>query len=82
MTGIFHIAVCRKPISENTVAQNVVKHGVGGLNIDGCRIGTETRIYSMSGAPGGNGQRLFGGDGRDAVNARFYSEKSKLKPKN
>jgi hypothetical protein len=27
----------RKPL-EGTVAQNVLKHGVGGLNIDGCRI--------------------------------------------
>lgn len=29
----------RKPISEKTVAANVLKHGVGGINIDGCRIG-------------------------------------------
>lgn len=28
----------RKPISEKNVAANVLKHGVGGLNIDGCRI--------------------------------------------
>jgi len=49
MTGIFHIAVCRKPISENTVAQNVVKHGVGGLNIDGCRIEGKPRTTHASG---------------------------------
>lgn len=30
----------RKPISEKTVAANVLKWGVGGLNIDGTRIGT------------------------------------------
>ncbi len=30
--------LCRKPISEKTVAANVLKHGTGGLNIDGCRI--------------------------------------------
>lgn len=30
----------RKPLSEKTVAANVLKHGVGGINIDGCRIGT------------------------------------------
>ncbi len=29
----------RKPCSEKTVAANVLKHGTGGLNIDGCRIG-------------------------------------------
>ena len=28
----------RKPISEKNVASNVLKHGVGGLNIDGCRV--------------------------------------------
>jgi len=32
------IVVARKPISEKTVAENVLKWGTGGLNIDGCRI--------------------------------------------
>jgi len=31
----------RKPLSERTVAENVLKWGVGGLNIDGCRVPTE-----------------------------------------
>jgi site-specific DNA-methyltransferase (adenine-specific) len=31
------IALCRKPL-EGTNAANMAKHGVGGLNIDGCRI--------------------------------------------
>ncbi len=35
------ICVARKPISEKTIADNVLKWGTGGLNIDGCRIGTE-----------------------------------------
>ena len=30
--------LARKPISEKTVAANVIKHGAGGLNIDACRI--------------------------------------------
>jgi site-specific DNA-methyltransferase (adenine-specific) len=30
--------VARKPISEKTIAENVMKWGTGGLNIDGCRI--------------------------------------------
>jgi hypothetical protein len=34
--------LCRKPLSEKTVAKNMCKHGTGGLNIDGSRIGTET----------------------------------------
>jgi DNA modification methylase len=32
--------LCRKPI-KGTVAENVLRYGVGGLNIDGCRVGTE-----------------------------------------
>lgn len=32
--------LCRKPI-EGTVAENCLKWGVGGLNIDECRVGTE-----------------------------------------
>ena len=32
------IVLARKPISEKTVAENVLKWGTGGLNIDGCRI--------------------------------------------
>jgi DNA modification methylase len=35
------ICVARKPISEKTIADNVLKWGTGGLNIDGCRIGAE-----------------------------------------
>lgn len=38
--------LCRKPLSEKTVAANVLKHGTGALNIDGCRIGTEIRYNS------------------------------------
>jgi len=33
------ICVARKPLSEPTVAANVLKWGTGGINIDGCRIG-------------------------------------------
>jgi len=32
------ICVARKPISEKTVADNVLKWGTGGINIDGCRV--------------------------------------------
>lgn len=35
------ITVARKPISEKTVAGNVLKYGTGGLNIDESRVGTE-----------------------------------------
>jgi DNA modification methylase len=34
------IVVARKPLC-GTVAENVLQHGTGGLNVDGCRVGTE-----------------------------------------
>ena len=37
------VVMARKPV-EGTVANNVLKYGTGGLNIDGSRIGTEERI--------------------------------------
>ncbi len=36
------ICVARKPLSEKSVALNVLKWGTGGINIDGCRVGSET----------------------------------------
>jgi len=39
------IVMARKPLSEKTVAKNVLEHGTGGINIDGSRIGTEVRTY-------------------------------------
>ena len=38
------ITVARKPLSEKTVAANVLKHGTGGINIDESRIGGEGRF--------------------------------------
>jgi DNA modification methylase len=40
------ITVARKPLT-GTVAENVLEHGTGGLNIDGCRVGTETIKHSQ-----------------------------------
>lgn len=38
------ICLARKPISERTIALNVLEHGTGGINIDGCRIETDDFI--------------------------------------
>ena len=32
------IVMARKALSENSIVANVLKHGTGGINIDGCRI--------------------------------------------
>ena len=38
------IVMARKPLSEKSVADNVLKWGTGGINIDESRIGSEKRI--------------------------------------
>lgn len=48
------IVLARKPL-EGTVAHNVLKHGVGGLNIDGCRISTDDTRDRLWGRTKGNG---------------------------
>jgi site-specific DNA-methyltransferase (adenine-specific) len=35
-----HWILVRKPLSEKTVAANVLKWGTGGINVDGCRVET------------------------------------------
>jgi len=36
--------LARKPLSEKTIAENVLKWGTGGINIDECRVGTEDKL--------------------------------------
>jgi len=47
------ICVARKPLSEKSVALNVLKWGTGGINIDGCRVGTND-TYNYKNGPQGN----------------------------
>ena len=35
------IVFAKKPISEKSIVENVLKHGTGGINIDSCRVKTE-----------------------------------------
>ncbi len=44
------MVLARKPL-EGTVAANVLKWGVGGLNIDGCRVGTDGGTQRGSQSP-------------------------------
>lgn len=64
------IVLARKPLT-GTVAANVLEHGTGALNIDGCRIGEgtgETITYEVADIRGGN----FGQD------VEAYAEREKL----
>lgn len=47
-----HWILCRKPLGEDTVATNVLKHGTGAINIDDCR----TRLNGEE-PPKGSGKR-------------------------
>jgi site-specific DNA-methyltransferase (adenine-specific) len=68
------IVLARKPLSEKTVAANVLKWGTGAINIDGCKVPGE-KPDTTRGAPGRNlpglnaqGRILDDGKGRFPAN--------------
>jgi site-specific DNA-methyltransferase (adenine-specific) len=65
------IVLARKPIAENSIAENVLKHGVGGINIDDNRVGTTTEIHS-------NGKRSMYG-GNSLYESKTHNEVSEVK---
>ena len=80
------ICLARKPLI-GTVAQNVLTHGCGVLNIDACRVGAEPRENGVAGEAGkwprmrkcnqvdaGDGKTP---DGRDLANLIEYADKAK-----
>ncbi len=62
------IYVGQKPFSEKNGALNILKHGVGAVNVDGCRVPAESRTYSLKG--GENLNRLSRPGGNDAGDAK------------
>ena len=48
------IVMARKPLSEKSIVDNVLKHGTGGINIDGCRISLEGET-----PPSGSAKRVY-----------------------
>lgn len=62
------VTVARKPLSEKTVAENCLKWGTGGINIDGCRVETE--------------DNLTGGQysGKEREDANCYGKHKNLNP--
>jgi hypothetical protein len=65
------IVLARKPL-EDTIAQNVMKHGVGGINIDGCRVHTRDNLNGGAYSVGGNRSTLAGDD-RNAKGAGMFA---------
>jgi DNA modification methylase len=84
------ICVARKPLEKGmTLAQNVLMWGTGGLNVDGCRVGTESTLRplggrthwgtgsgGMGGSDSGRWPANFVHDGSDEVMALFPETKS------
>jgi len=81
-----HWILIRKPLSEKTIAKNVIKWGTGGINIDGCRVeidsndpnhrpGTNDRDESPNSIFGaGNKRRGNLGQGRFPANLVLSGE--------
>jgi DNA modification methylase len=82
------ICMARKPLSEKSVVENVLKWGTGGINIDGCRIGTDdtrskaslTALGQNSGWNAHNNKEVIAGSecGRFPANIMFDEEAGKL----
>ena len=54
------IVMARKPLSEKSIAENVLKWGTGGINIDECRIGSEVRTTPIHSDDVKDDTTLFG----------------------
>ena len=72
------IVLARKPLEKGlSIAENVLKWGTGGINIDVSRIGTEEREFNSKGISSGAnkfiGDKNFKGQGKVLVNGRFPS---------
>jgi DNA modification methylase len=68
------IAVGRKPISESTVAKNVLKHGTGGINIDESRIPASHEDIEAQRKTSG----VVGGKKQSIVYGKNFAEKKQL----
>jgi DNA modification methylase len=64
-----YFTLCRKPLSEKTIAANVLKWGTGGINIDGCRVGTEVRTCEYN-----IGRNMKSGDGWNNHNLKSITK--------
>jgi site-specific DNA-methyltransferase (adenine-specific) len=51
------VVLARKPLGEKTLAANVLKHGTGAINVDGCRVGGDG---GCAGATFGEGKEIYG----------------------
>jgi len=67
------IVVARKPF-KGTVAENVLEHGTGAMNIDGCRIPSDEEVKTSIGA-GFGGTSLFEGGTKERKESEVRQER-------
>ena len=75
------ICMARKPLSEKSIAENVLKHETGGINIDDCRIGSDTITtngYGDKGFVAQEGYEPSTHEGRFPANIMFDEEAGKI----
>jgi site-specific DNA-methyltransferase (adenine-specific) len=84
------ICMARKPLSEKSIALNVLKHGTGGINIDDCRIESEVRTTPVHSEDVKDDNTMFGlhktiqhervetTEGRFPANIMFDEEAGKI----
>jgi DNA modification methylase len=63
------ITLARKP-PIGTVATNVLQHGTGGLNIDGCRVGDTVETWPATRSYGGGTEYAFTNTSKGVVNSQ------------
>lgn len=76
------ICLARKPLSEDTVAENVLKHGTGGLNVDGCRVESSAadQEYMRAQLGGFNNTKSIGGKGSGILGGGKVTDRSEFDP--
>lgn len=72
------IVLARKPLSEKTVAANVLKWGTGGLNIDAGRIEFQSEADKASSVPGGKVTTKKPSDGFGKAAGKYGTERIEL----
>jgi site-specific DNA-methyltransferase (adenine-specific) len=69
------ICVARKPLSEKSVAENVLKWGTGGINVDGCRVGSD-EIKRGNASVNNDEGRYNWNNGKSKVNENYVADET------
>jgi DNA modification methylase len=64
------IVLARKPLSEGTVAANVLRWGTGAINVDACRVTASRVDIAAAARPVRNNLKMFVGDGAGRGDSR------------